>query len=43
MEVEIELITSETDEMKVKEKVNEVTRKAEELGFTVKEVEIENK
>ena len=42
MEVEIELITSETDEMKVKEKVNEVTRKAEELGFTVKEVEIEN-
>jgi hypothetical protein len=43
MEVEIELITSETDEMKVREKVNEVTRRAEELGFTVKEVEIENK
>ena len=41
MEVEIELITSETDETKVKEKVNEVTKKAEELGFTVKEVEIE--
>lgn len=42
MEVEIELITSETDEMKVKEKVTQVTKKAEELGFTVKEVEIEN-
>lgn len=42
MEVEIELITSETDETKVKEKVTELTRKAEELGFTVKEVEIEN-
>ena len=41
MEVEIELITSETDETKVKEKVNEVTKKSEELGFTVKEVEIE--
>ena len=42
MEVELELITSETDEMKVKEKVNELTRKAEELGFTIKEVVIEN-
>ena len=42
MEVEIELITTETDETKVKEKVTELTRKAEELGFTVKEVEIEN-
>lgn len=42
MEVELELITSETDEVKVKEKVGELTSKAEELGFTVKEVEIEN-
>jgi hypothetical protein len=43
MEVELELITSETDETKVKEKVSELSRKAEELGFTVKEFEIENK
>jgi hypothetical protein len=41
MEVELELITSETDEAKVREKVNELTTKAEELGFSVKEVEIE--
>ena len=43
MEVELELSTSETDEMKVKKKVTKLTKKAEELGFTVKEVEIENK
>ena len=42
MEVELELTTSETDEIKVKEKVTQLTRKAEGLGFTVKEVEIDN-
>jgi hypothetical protein len=42
MEVELELRTSEEDEIKVMEKVMDLARKAKELGFSIKEVELEN-
>jgi hypothetical protein len=42
MEVELELRTSEEDELKVMEKVMDLARKAKELGFSIKEVELEN-
>ena len=42
MEVELELLTSETDELQVFQKTMELAKKAKELGFSIKELEIEN-
>ena len=42
MEVELELLTSETDELLVLQKTMELAKKAKELGFSIKELEIEN-
>jgi hypothetical protein len=42
MEVELELATNETDEIKVMQKVMDLAAKAKELGFSIKELEIEN-
>ena len=42
MEVELELLTSETDELQVLQKTMELAKKAKELGFSIKELEIEN-
>jgi hypothetical protein len=41
MEVELELTTSETDEIQVMQKMIELAKKAKELGFSVKELELE--
>lgn len=42
MEVELELLTNETDELQVIQKTMELAKKAKELGFSIKELEIEN-
>lgn len=42
MEVELELLTNETDELQVFQKTMELAKKAKELGFSIKELEIEN-
>jgi hypothetical protein len=42
MEVELELAIGETDEIKVVQKVMDLAAKAKELGFSIKELEIEN-
>lgn len=42
MEVELELLSSETDELQVLQKTMELAKKAKELGFSIKELEIEN-
>lgn len=42
MEIELELYTSESDEIKVMQNALELARKAKELGFTILEMEIEN-
>ena len=42
MEVELELLTSETHELQVLQKTMELTKKAKEFGFSIKELEIEN-
>jgi hypothetical protein len=41
MEVELELITNETDSIAVIQKSLELAKKAKELGFAIKELEIE--
>jgi len=43
MEVELELRTSETDEIQVMQKLIDLAKKAKELGFSVKELELESK
>lgn len=42
MEVELELLTNDTDELQVFQKTMELAKKAKELGFSIKELEIEN-
>lgn len=42
MEIELELLTQETDAVVVMQKAIELAKKAKELGFTIKELEIEN-
>ena len=42
MEVELELAINETDEIKVMQKAMDLAAKAKELGFSIKELEIEN-
>ncbi|MDW0294642.1 MAG: hypothetical protein QN718_11285 [Nitrososphaeraceae archaeon] len=37
----LELLTSEKDEIQVMEKVLDLVRKAKELGFSIKELELE--
>ena len=41
MEVELELVTGEKDEIQVMQKVMELAKKAKELGFSIKELELE--
>jgi len=41
MEIELELLISEKNEIKVLEKVTDLARKAKELGFSIKELELE--
>ena len=41
MEIELELLTSEKDEIQVMEKVLDLARKAKELGFSIKELELD--
>ena len=41
MEVELELLTNEKDEIQVLQKAMDLTKKAKELGFSIKELEIE--
>jgi hypothetical protein len=41
MELELELLTSEKDEIQVIQKVMELAKKAKELGFSIKELELE--
>ncbi len=41
MEIELELLTNEKDEIQVMQKVMEIAKKAKELGFSVKELELE--
>ena len=42
MEIELELLTSEKDEIQVMEKVLDLARKAKELGFSIKELELDS-
>ena len=42
MEIELELYTEETDAIAVMQKSLELAKKAKELGFSIKELEIEN-
>ena len=41
MEAELELITEETDAVQVMQKLTELAKRATELGFSIKEVELE--
>ncbi len=41
MEIELELLTSEKDEIQVMQKAMEIAKKAKELGFSIKEFELE--
>ena len=41
MEIELELLTNEKDEIQVMERVLDLVRKAKELGFSIKELELE--
>lgn len=41
MEIELELVTGETDEIQVMQKAMELAKKAKELGFSIREIEIE--
>jgi len=41
MEIELELATKEEDEFQVIQKVMDLVRKAKELGFSIKELEME--
>jgi hypothetical protein len=40
MEVELELLTNEKDEIQVIQKVMDLAKKAKELGFSIKELEL---
>lgn len=42
MEIELELVTDEKDEIQVMQKMIEVAKKAKELGFSIKELELES-
>jgi hypothetical protein len=42
MEVDLELMTNEKDEIQVMQKIMEIVKKAKELGFSIKELEMEN-
>ena len=42
MEIQLELLTSEKDEIQVMEKVLDLARKAKELGFSIKELELDS-
>ncbi len=42
MEVELELVTNEKDEIQVMQKVMDLAKKAKELGFSIKELELES-
>lgn len=42
MEIELELYTEETDAIAVMQKSLELAKKAKELGFSIKELEIES-
>ncbi|MFN2433871.1 MAG: hypothetical protein ABR515_00685 [Nitrososphaeraceae archaeon] len=41
MEVELELKTDEKDEIQLMQKLTEIVKKAKELGFSIKELELE--
>lgn len=41
MEIELELVTDEEDEIQVMQKVMDLAKKAKELGFSIKELEME--
>ncbi len=41
MEIELELLTNEKDEIQVMQKAMEIAKKAKELGFSIKEFELE--
>jgi hypothetical protein len=41
MEIELELPTTEKDEIQVMEKLLDLARRAKELGFSIKELELE--
>ena len=41
MEVELELLTNEKDEILVMQKAMDLAKKAKELGFSIKELELE--
>lgn len=41
MEVELELLTNEKDEIQVIQKAMELAKRARELGFSIKEFEVE--
>ena len=41
MKVELELLTNEKDELQVMQKTIELVKKAKELGFSIKELELE--
>jgi hypothetical protein len=41
MEVELELLTNEKDEIQLIQKVMDLAKKAKELGFSIKELELE--
>jgi tetraacyldisaccharide-1-P 4'-kinase len=41
MEIELELLTTEKDEIRVMEKLLDLARRAKELGFSIKELELE--
>jgi hypothetical protein len=40
-EIELELLTTEKDEIQVMEKLLDLARRAKELGFSIKELELE--
>ena len=40
MEIELELLTNEKDEIQVMHKAIDIAKKARELGFSVKELEL---
>jgi hypothetical protein len=40
MEIELELLTTEKDEIQVMEKLLDLARRAKELGFSIKELEL---
>jgi len=42
MEIEFELESSENDHIQVLQKVTELAKKAKELGFSIKEIQIES-